>query len=85
MTDEDQLGKPDTIELGISDVIRPSGGFMDGADRLVVPGDRVQYRFKPKIIGTVGDIMCDGDADVSFDDGTFDTVKWRNLAKWIDT
>ena len=65
-------------------VIQPSGGFTDGNDRLVIPGDRVQYRFKPTIPGIVGDIMCDGDADVTFDDGTFDTVKWRNLAKWIE-
>jgi hypothetical protein len=65
-----------------SDVTRQSGGFIDEADRIVTPGDRVQYRFKPDILGTIGDIMCDGDADVEFDDGTFETVKWKNLAKW---
>lgn len=57
----------------------PRGGFIDGNDAYVSPGDRVEYRFGGQ--GTVGEIMHDGDADVTFDDGRVETVKWKNLCK----
>lgn len=43
-------------------------------------GDRVVYRADGRH-GVADEFLHDGDAYVSFDDGTFETVKWNNLFK----
>lgn len=57
------------------------GGFTDGNDRLVVAGDRVEYRYEGHKRGVLDEALQDGDAFVTWDDGSCATVKWINLAK----
>ncbi len=57
------------------------GGFTDGNDREVVAGDRVEYRFENHRRGVLDEALHDGDAFVTWDDGSHATVKWCNLAK----
>ncbi len=59
------------------------GGFIDGNDRRVVAGDRVEYRFENHRRGVLDEALHDGDAFVTWDDGTFATVKWHHLAKIV--
>ena len=57
------------------------GGFIDGNDRKVVEGDRIEYRFENHRRGILDEALHDGDAFVTWDDGSYATVKWCNLAK----
>lgn len=41
-------------------------------------GDRVVHTLDGRH-GTADEFLSDGDAFVTFDDGKFETVKWRNL------
>ncbi len=59
------------------------GGFTDGNDRRVAAGDRIEYRFENHRRGVLDEALHDGDAFVTWDDGTFATVKWCNLAKIV--
>ena len=43
-------------------------------------GDRVRYKINQRI-GIADEFLSDGDAFVTWDDGTFGTVKWNNLTK----
>ena len=56
-----------------------SSGFTDGNDVSVKSGDRVQYRFGLRT-GVLDEALQDGDAFVTWDDGTYGTVKWHHLA-----
>lgn len=56
------------------------GGFIDGFDEKVNEGDRVFYTIDRKI-ATMDEALHDGDAFVSFEDGSYGTVKWRHLIK----
>lgn len=58
-----------------------NGGFIDGNDCKVVAGDRVEYRFENHRRGVLDEALQDGDAFVTWDDGSYATVKWCNLAK----
>ena len=54
-------------------------GFYDRNNVSVVVGDLVQY-----LDGRCGKLLWaahDGDADVAFDDGKTETVRWWNLLK----
>ena len=57
------------------------GGFTDGNGRMVVAGDCVEYRFENHRRGILDEALQDGDAFVTWDDGSYATVKWCNLAK----
>lgn len=59
------------------------GGFIDGNDHKVVAGDRVEYRFENHRRGVLDEALQDGDALVTWDDGSHTTVKWCHLAKVI--
>ena len=50
-----------------------------GAWNEVKSGDHVIHLIDGRR-GTLDECLHDGDAFVSWDDGTFGTVKWRNLA-----
>lgn len=41
-------------------------------------GDRVRYKIDGRV-GTAGEFMPDGDVDVNFDKGGWETVKWSNI------
>ncbi len=56
------------------------GGFTDGQGNKVKAGDRICYRFGNKK-GRLDEALHDGDAFVTWDDGSYETVKWRHLAK----
>ena len=56
----------------------PNGGFTDRNERLVRAGDRVRYLIDGRE-GTLDEALHDGDAFVTFDDGSFGTVRWWNL------
>lgn len=58
------------------------GGFTDGNDRKVVAGDRVEYKFGNQN-GVLDEALHDGDAFVTWDDGSHATVKWHHLAKIV--
>lgn len=45
----------------------------------MVAGDRIRHLIDGRI-GTADEFLHDGDTLVTWDDGTFGTVKWRNLA-----
>ncbi len=60
------------------------GGFVDGNDRKVVAGDRVEYRFENHRKGVLDEALHDGDAFVTWDDGSHATVKWLHLAKIVN-
>ncbi len=60
------------------------GGFTDGNDRKVVAGDRVEYRFENHRRGVLDEALHDGDAFVTWDDGSHATVKWHHLAKIVE-
>lgn len=49
----------------------------------ITSGDRVRSRYTG-LTGVVDEFLSDGDAFVSWDDGTFGTVKWRELIAWDD-
>jgi hypothetical protein len=57
-----------------------SSGFRDGNGVLVCAGDVVEYRFGARR-GVLVIALQDGDADVRFDDGQRETVKWCHLCK----
>lgn len=60
----------------------PSGhksGGNSGAWNAVRAGDHVIYLIDGRT-GTLDECLHDGEALVTFDDGTFGTVKWYNLA-----
>ncbi len=59
------------------------GGFTDGNGRKVVEGDRVEYRFENHRRGVLDEALHDGDAFVTWDDGSYATVKWHHLAKIV--
>ena len=44
----------------------------------MMSGDRVVYEIDGRH-GVADEFLCDGDAYVTFDDGTCDTVKWNHL------
>lgn len=50
-----------------------------GAWNEVHAGDRIIYLIDGRI-GTLDECMHDGDAFVTWDNGTFETVKWHHLA-----
>lgn len=50
-----------------------------GAWNEVQAGDRIIYLINGRT-GTLDECLHDGDAFVTWDDGTFETVKWRHLA-----
>lgn len=58
----------------------PGNGFTDANGRSVKEGDRCQYLDGRECF--LDEALHDGDAFVTFTDGTHDTVKWRNLAKF---
>lgn len=60
------------------------GGFIDGNDCRVIEGDRVEYRYENHRRGVLDEALHDGDAFVTWDDGSHATVKWCNLAKIPD-
>lgn len=60
-----------------------SGGFIDGNGRIVVAGARVEYKFENHRRGVLDEALHDGDAFVTWDDGSHATVKWRDLAKIV--
>ncbi len=55
-------------------------GFHDGFDEKVEEGDKVFYTVDRRI-ATLDEALQDGDAFVTFEDGSYGTVKWRNLVK----
>ena len=57
------------------------GGFIDGNERKVVAGDRIEYRFENHRRGILVEALQGGDAFVTWDDGSHATVKWHHLAK----
>lgn len=82
--------KPDIFEATYEPVpsarpiaLQPSGGFIDGNDCLVVAGDHVEYRFDNHRRGILNEALQNGDAFVTWDDGTYVTVKWRYLVKIV--
>lgn len=58
------------------------GGFIDGNGRNVGSGDKVSYRFSDQL-ATLNEALQDGDAYITYEDGTNACVKWINLAKVI--
>lgn len=54
-----------------------SGGN-SGSPRQVSSGDRIIYDLDGRC-GTLDECLQDGDAFVTWDDGTFGTVKWNHL------
>ena len=60
---------------------RELGGFIDGNDNHVVAGDRIEYRYNNHRRGVLDEALQDGDACVTWDDGSHSMVKWRDLAK----
>ncbi len=56
------------------------GSFTDGNDQKVTAGDKVSYRFSYQI-ATLDEALQDGDAYITYEDGTKECVKWINLAK----
>ena len=59
------------------------GGFIDGNDCRVVAGDRVEYRFENHRRGVLDEALQDGDAFVTWENGSHATVKWCHLAKIV--
>ena len=59
------------------------GGFIDGNDNYVGAGDPVEYKFENHRRGILKEALQDGDAYVTWNDGSHATVKWCNLAKVI--
>ena len=57
------------------------GGFTDGNGCHVVAGNRVEYKFDNHRRGVLDEALHNGDAFVTWDDGSHATVKWRHLAK----
>lgn len=55
------------------------GGFFDGNETLVSAGDHVEYFDGRR--GTLVEALQDGDAQVEWDSGGNDMVKWINLCK----
>lgn len=66
----------------LAEAVHP-GAFVDGNGELVIPGDYVEYGLGDKIIGhgIVSDILQDGDATITYNDGFSSSVKWKNLCK----
>lgn len=58
-----------------------NGGFIDGNDRKVTEGDLVEYKYENHRRGVLDEALQDGDAFVTWDDGSFGTVKWIHLCK----
>lgn len=56
------------------------GGFYDGFEEKVSEGDRVFYTIDRRI-ATLDEALHDGDAFITFEDGSHSTVKWRDLIK----
>jgi len=56
------------------------GRFTDANGRTVSVGDKVSYRFNDQI-ATLDEALQDGDAYITYEDGTKACVKWINLAK----
>lgn len=59
--------------------LKNKSGGNSGAWNEVKSGDHIIHLIDG-CIGTLDECLHDGDAFVSWDDGTFGTVKWRNLA-----
>lgn len=55
-----------------------SGGN-SGSGREVHSGDRVRYDIDGRT-GVLDECLHDGDAFVTWDNGTFETVKWNHLS-----
>jgi hypothetical protein len=62
--------------------IKNSSGGNSGAWNEVRAGDHVIYLIDGRK-GTLDECLHDGDAFVTWDDGTFGVVKWHNLAPSI--
>ena len=60
-----------------------NGGFTDFNEQKVKAGDKVLYVIDGRT-ATLDEAFHDGDAFVTFDDGAYDTVKWRHLQKITD-
>jgi hypothetical protein len=56
-----------------------SGGN-SGTDHEVTSGDRIIYTISGRR-GVLDECLHDGDAFVTWDDGTFGTVKWYHLVR----
>lgn len=52
-------------------------GHRNGANGMKA-GDRVKYTIDGRV-GVADEFLSDGDAFVTWDDGTFETVKWNHL------
>ncbi len=59
------------------------GGFTDGNGNEVREGDKVLYAIGHRR-AVLHEALHDGDAFITFEDGTFGTVKWRLLCKLVD-
>jgi hypothetical protein len=59
--------------------IKGKSGGNSGAWNEVHSGERVIYLIDGRT-GILDECLHDGDAFVSWDDGTFETVRWYNLA-----
>lgn len=59
--------------------IKNQSGGNSGAWNEVHAGDHIIYLIDGKT-GTLDECLYDGDAFVSWDDGSFGTVKWHHLA-----
>lgn len=51
--------------------------FHNGANGMKA-GDRIRYTIDGRT-GTADEFLSDGDTFVTWDDGTYDTVKWNHL------
>lgn len=58
-----------------------NGGFTDANNVEVKAGDPVEYMDGRK--ATLDEALHDGDAFVTFEDGSHETVKWRHLIKRV--
>jgi len=56
------------------------GGFMDRTGESVKEGDKVLYTTDGRK-AILDEALHDGDAFVTFEDGSYGTVKWYNLVK----
>lgn len=65
--------------LAIQHTGRHKSGGNSGAWNEVHAGDRIIYLIDGRT-GVLDECLHDGDSFVTWDDGTFGTVKWYNLA-----
>lgn len=63
--------------------IETGAGFTDANGRSVKGGDRIEFRDGRR--GTMDEAMQDGEAFVTWDDGTHETINWKHCCKISET